>query len=249
MFDRFVRDARWVALEANSVAAGLASKRRGRASARLARVGNSDAAYALRDVGLDPQELRDGSAARLRARARHPSASTRAASTSGQLPQQEAELGHLRQARPRARAREAKRRGDRQDRPRAHPPRPPAPPSRAPSPGSWPPRASTAPSSDRAGLWQAKAVRREAADNHSRPAHHEPWAGVEGLSPAELLGQPLAREVALVDRVPRAVVDNALLPLDHLMIRPHRRVDDDELTRHPPRLREELLAPSSSRCP
>jgi ATP-dependent Clp protease ATP-binding subunit ClpA len=60
MFERFVRDARIVALEATSVAAGLGSSSV-EAEHLLISIasGNSKAAYALKDVGLEPQELRD----------------------------------------------------------------------------------------------------------------------------------------------------------------------------------------------
>jgi ATP-dependent Clp protease ATP-binding subunit ClpA len=60
MFERFVRDAKYAALEATSVAAGLGS---GTIEAEHLLIsissGKSKAAYALRDVGLEPQELRD----------------------------------------------------------------------------------------------------------------------------------------------------------------------------------------------
>ena len=60
MFERFVRDAKYAALEATSVAAGLGS---GTIEAEHLLIsissGTSKAAYALRDVGLEPQELRD----------------------------------------------------------------------------------------------------------------------------------------------------------------------------------------------
>ena len=60
MFERFVRDARYAALEATSVAAGLGSSSV-EAEHLLISIasGNSKAAYALRDVGLEPHELRD----------------------------------------------------------------------------------------------------------------------------------------------------------------------------------------------
>src|SRR4051794_37848821 len=40
----------------------------------------------------------------------------------------------------------------------------------------------------------------------------EPGPGVDRLGPAQLLGQPLGREPALVDAVPGAVAERALLP-------------------------------------
>jgi ATP-dependent Clp protease ATP-binding subunit ClpA len=60
MFERFVGDAKYAALEATSVAAGLGSNTV-EAEHLLISIssGNSKAAYALRDVGLEPQELRD----------------------------------------------------------------------------------------------------------------------------------------------------------------------------------------------
>ena len=60
MFERFVRDARYAALEATSVAAGLGSSSV-EAEPLLISIasGNSTAAHALKDVGLEPQELRD----------------------------------------------------------------------------------------------------------------------------------------------------------------------------------------------
>ena len=60
MFERFVREARQVALEANSVAAGLGSQS---VEAEHLLVSLASTAHpagaALRDAGLDPQELRD----------------------------------------------------------------------------------------------------------------------------------------------------------------------------------------------
>ena len=60
MFERFVADARRVALEANSVAAGLGSPSV-EAEHLLVSIAASPnpAGHALRDVGLDPAELRD----------------------------------------------------------------------------------------------------------------------------------------------------------------------------------------------
>jgi ATP-dependent Clp protease ATP-binding subunit ClpA len=60
MFERFVRDAKFAAVEATSVAAGLGSSSV-EAEHLLISIasGNSRAAHALRDVGLEPQELRD----------------------------------------------------------------------------------------------------------------------------------------------------------------------------------------------
>src|SRR5215207_6347042 len=60
MFERFGRDARYAALEATSVAAGLGSNSV-EAEHLLISIasGNSTAAHALRDVGLEPLELRD----------------------------------------------------------------------------------------------------------------------------------------------------------------------------------------------
>ena len=60
MFERFVREARQVALEATSVAAGLGSSsvEAEHLLVSLA-AGDHPAGSALRDAGLDPQELRD----------------------------------------------------------------------------------------------------------------------------------------------------------------------------------------------
>ena len=60
MFERFVREARQVALEATSVAAGLGSSSV-EAEHLLVSLAATDhpAGSALRDAGLDPQELRD----------------------------------------------------------------------------------------------------------------------------------------------------------------------------------------------
>ena len=60
MFERFVRDARVVALEANSVAAGLGSSSVEAEHLLVSLAGTDHAAgAALRDVGLEPQEVRD----------------------------------------------------------------------------------------------------------------------------------------------------------------------------------------------
>ena len=60
MFERFVGDARHAALEATSVAAGLGSNTV-EAEHLLISIasGSSRAAYALKQVGLEPQEIRD----------------------------------------------------------------------------------------------------------------------------------------------------------------------------------------------
>jgi ATP-dependent Clp protease ATP-binding subunit ClpA len=60
MFERFVRDAHYAALEAMSVAAGLGSSSV-EAEHLLISIasGKSKAAYALNEVGLEPQEIRD----------------------------------------------------------------------------------------------------------------------------------------------------------------------------------------------
>jgi ATP-dependent Clp protease ATP-binding subunit ClpA len=60
MFERFVRDAKYAALEATSVAAGLGSSSV-EAEHLLISIasGKSTAAYALRDVGLEPEEIRE----------------------------------------------------------------------------------------------------------------------------------------------------------------------------------------------
>src|SRR5919204_5992062 len=50
----------------------------------------------------------------------------------------------------------------------------------------------------------------------SRADGDEPAARVHGLAAAELLGQGLGREVALVDVPPRAVLEDALLDLDRI---------------------------------
>ncbi len=60
MFERFVADARRVALQANSVAAGLGSSSVEAEHLLVSLAAGDDAAgHALRDAGLDPQELRD----------------------------------------------------------------------------------------------------------------------------------------------------------------------------------------------
>jgi ATP-dependent Clp protease ATP-binding subunit ClpA len=60
MFERFVRDAHYAALEAVSVAAGLGSDSV-EAEHLLISIasGKTKAAFALRDSGLEPQEIRD----------------------------------------------------------------------------------------------------------------------------------------------------------------------------------------------
>src|SRR3954463_3274046 len=60
MFERFVPDARYAALEATSVAAGLGSSSVEAEHLLIAIAsGNSKAAYALRDAALEPADLRD----------------------------------------------------------------------------------------------------------------------------------------------------------------------------------------------
>jgi ATP-dependent Clp protease ATP-binding subunit ClpA len=60
MFERFVRDAHYAALEATSVAAGLGSDSVEAEHLLISLAGgNSTAGHALRDVGLDAPELRD----------------------------------------------------------------------------------------------------------------------------------------------------------------------------------------------
>ena len=60
MFERFVRDARIVALEATSVAAGLGSSSVEAEHLLISlAAGDSRAGVALREVGLDAPELRD----------------------------------------------------------------------------------------------------------------------------------------------------------------------------------------------
>jgi ATP-dependent Clp protease ATP-binding subunit ClpA len=60
MFERFVPDARYAALEATSVAAGLGSSSVEAEHLLISiAAGKNKAAFALRDVGLEPQELRD----------------------------------------------------------------------------------------------------------------------------------------------------------------------------------------------
>jgi ATP-dependent Clp protease ATP-binding subunit ClpA len=60
MFERFGRDAKYAALEATSVAAGLGSSSV-EAEHLLISIasGNSTAGHALKNVGLEPHELRD----------------------------------------------------------------------------------------------------------------------------------------------------------------------------------------------
>ena len=60
MFERFAGDARRVALEANSVAAGLGSASVEAEHLLVSLAASPDAAgHALREVGLDPAEVRD----------------------------------------------------------------------------------------------------------------------------------------------------------------------------------------------
>jgi len=60
MFERFVADARRVALEANSVAAGLGSPTVEAEHVLVSLAGRNDpAGHALRDAGLDPPEIRE----------------------------------------------------------------------------------------------------------------------------------------------------------------------------------------------
>jgi hypothetical protein len=65
---------------------------------------------------------------------------------------------------------------------------------------------------------------------------------VEHLAAAQLVGQLGATEVALVDRVAGAVIQDALLPLLGIDAVVERRVDHDQLARHSPRLGDEPLA-------
>ena len=60
MFERFVRDAHYAALEATSVAAGLGSDSVEAEHLLISlAAGNSSAGHALREAGLDAPELRD----------------------------------------------------------------------------------------------------------------------------------------------------------------------------------------------
>src|SRR3954449_3295878 len=60
MFERFARDAKYAALEATSVAAGLGSNSVEAEHLLISLAsGNTPAAHALTDVGLEPQELRE----------------------------------------------------------------------------------------------------------------------------------------------------------------------------------------------
>ena len=70
----------------------------------------------------------------------------------------------------------------------------------------------------------------------------EPAAVEEDLAAAELRGEPVRREVALVDLPARAVVEDPLLLLLGLDVVAQGGVDDDELARDAARLGEEALA-------
>ena len=115
MFERFVRDAQYAALEATSVAAGLGSSSV-EAEHLLISIasGKSTGSVRAREVGLEPQELRDA-LQRDFERVLGTSASTPAASTSPPTAAAPSRAGaRRRQAGARARAvAEAKRRGDR----------------------------------------------------------------------------------------------------------------------------------------
>ena len=75
-----------------------------------------------------------------------------------------------------------------------------------------------------------------AVDVRTATNHGPAWST---SPPPSSVGQPLTREVALVDLVARAVVELALLPLLDGVVGPHRRVDHHELGRDPPRLAQE----------
>ena len=75
------------------------------------------------------------------------------------------------------------------------------------------------------------------------PHHDEPAAVEQDLAAAELGGEALAGEEALVDGVAGAIVEDALLPLLGLDVVAQRGVDDDELRGDAARLREKLARP------
>ncbi|HSD01334.1 MAG TPA: sigma factor [Gaiellales bacterium] len=103
------------------------------------------------------------------------------------------------------------------------------------------------------------AVAAIAADGHvidhatrrSRPAADDdkPPAVMQHAAAAQLGGQRLAAEVALVHAVAGAVVQHALLPLLRVDPIVERRVDHDQLARHPPRLLHEPLALARAQVP
>src|SRR6266487_4439477 len=70
----------------------------------------------------------------------------------------------------------------------------------------------------------------------------EPAAREERPAAAELVGQRVGFEVALVDLPARAVVQDSFLPLDRLDLVVERGVDDDELARYATRLAEKVVA-------
>src|SRR5688572_7543770 len=76
----------------------------------------------------------------------------------------------------------------------------------------------------------------------SRSDDHEPLPRVEYVSPAELRDELVRVEVALVDVVARAVVEDALVDLLASDACAHSCVDHDELGREPARLRQETFA-------
>ena len=189
MFERFVRDARYAALEANQRGGGPGlEQRRGRAPADLDRVRQQPAGAALSDVGLEPAGAARRAPARLRARARHRRDRRERRRPPRQLPPHEAELGHVRQAGARAR-------GQGGQAPRRHARSAAStssaacsPPSTAPCRASSRPRASTATSSPAGSRRRLRASRRScdamvrltrgaARDPVPRPPNHGPaWS-------------------------------------------------------------------------
>src|SRR5262249_33627109 len=76
----------------------------------------------------------------------------------------------------------------------------------------------------------------------SRADGDEPAAREQRLAAAELLGEPVRVEVALVDLPARAVVEDPLLTFLGLDVLAQRGVDDDELGSEPAGIGEEALA-------
>src|SRR5512133_3851921 len=70
----------------------------------------------------------------------------------------------------------------------------------------------------------------------------EPAAREERPAAAELVGQRVGSEVALVDLPARAVVQDSFLPLDRLDLVVERGVDDDQLGRNATRLTKKVVA-------
>ena len=88
-----------------------------------------------------------------------------------------------------------------------------------------------------------------AAKGRRRPRQRTGGHGaVQRVARSELdLRQRLPREVALVDAVPRAVLQRALLPLLRVDALADCRVDHDQLAGDPPRLLQEAIRSSARR--